>query len=267
MGVLRSGWGARPGSACHHGPLFPECHASVLVHAWPSPSRWWTSGRYDSDIAALPGCLPCVDGPRSPPSLGRDRLPQHRRMSGRMEDGSLTSARVVDTLIDRIGTIDDPTGEIGLRAMAALADDARSVAAERDAERSRGDIRGPLHGLPVVVKDNIEVPACPARPGPRRWSVARPPTHRWSPGCATPVPSCSGAPTSPNGPTSAPNDRPADGRPPAVWSGTPGRSTAAPGVRRPGRVRPSPPGCPHWPSAPRRTAPSCARPRSAGWWG
>ena len=91
--------------------------------------------------------------------LGTDAL------LGRMEDGSLTSARVVDALLDRMAAIDDPAGAIGLRAMAALADDARAVAAERDAERARGDVRGPLHGLPVVVKDNIEVTGLPGAAG------------------------------------------------------------------------------------------------------
>lgn len=33
--------------------------------------------------------------------------------------------------------------------------DVLSIAAERDAERSRGHIRGPLHGIPFTVKDNI----------------------------------------------------------------------------------------------------------------
>jgi amidase len=84
---------------------------------------------------------------------------------GRLEDGSLTSAHVVDTLLERIAVIDDPAGKIGLRAMAGLADDARSVAAESDAERGRGDVRGPLHGIPVVIKDNIEVTGLPGAAG------------------------------------------------------------------------------------------------------
>jgi amidase len=84
---------------------------------------------------------------------------------GRMEAGTLTSAGLVDTLLGRIAVVDDPDGTVGLGAIAALADDARAVAAERDAERSRGELRGPLHGVPVVVKDNIEVTGLPGVAG------------------------------------------------------------------------------------------------------
>jgi amidase len=33
--------------------------------------------------------------------------------------------------------------------------DALAIAAQRDAERSAGHVRGPLHGIPFTVKDNI----------------------------------------------------------------------------------------------------------------
>jgi amidase len=80
-------------------------------------------------------------------------------------DGSLTSAGLVGALLDRIAAIDDPAGPVGLRAVAAVADDARVVAAERDTERARGQVRGPLHGVPVMVKDNIEVAGLPGAAG------------------------------------------------------------------------------------------------------
>lgn len=84
---------------------------------------------------------------------------------GRFADGSLTAAALVEALLARIDAVDDPSGPVGLRAVAAVAADARAVAAERDAERARGDVRGPLHGVPVVVKDNIEVTGLPGSAG------------------------------------------------------------------------------------------------------
>jgi amidase len=84
---------------------------------------------------------------------------------GRFEDGSLTSVALVDTLIQRIRAIDESHTEVGLRAVAAVAADARDVAAERDAERARGELRGALHGVPVMVKDNIEVTGLPGAAG------------------------------------------------------------------------------------------------------
>ena len=83
----------------------------------------------------------------------------------RLDDGSLTSVDLVDALSDRIAAIDDPAGPIGLRAVAALSADARAVASERDADRARGTGRGPLHGVPVMVKDNIEVTGLPGAAG------------------------------------------------------------------------------------------------------
>jgi amidase len=83
----------------------------------------------------------------------------------RFDDGSLTSATLVEALLDRIAVVDAPDGPIGLRSVAAVATDVRSVASELDAERSRGDRRGPLHGVPVMVKDNIEVSGLPGSAG------------------------------------------------------------------------------------------------------
>jgi amidase len=83
----------------------------------------------------------------------------------RFEDGSLTSVDLIGTLIDRIDAIDGPATEVGLRAVAAVASDARDIAAERDAERARGELRGDLHGVPVMVKDNIEVTGLPGAAG------------------------------------------------------------------------------------------------------
>ena len=83
----------------------------------------------------------------------------------RFDEASLTSAGLVDALLERIVVIDEPDGAIGLRAIAQVADEARATATERDAERARGELRGPLHGIPVVVKDNIEVTGLPGAAG------------------------------------------------------------------------------------------------------
>ena len=84
---------------------------------------------------------------------------------GAFDDGTVTSLSLVDTLLDRIRALDPPSSGIGLRAIAALADDAREVASERDSERHAGIRRGDLHGVPVLVKDNIEVLGLPGTAG------------------------------------------------------------------------------------------------------
>ena len=72
-------------------------------------------------------------------------------------DGRLTSVQLVRSLLDRIEAIDALGTEVGLNAIAMVAPDALDVAQQCDDERVQGVSRGPLHGVPVVVKDNIEV--------------------------------------------------------------------------------------------------------------
>ncbi len=80
-----------------------------------------------------------------------------------LEQSQTSSLAIVETLIGRIAALDGEGG--GVHAMAALAEDARTVARERDQQRARGVSLGPLHGLPLVVKDNIEVRGLPGLAG------------------------------------------------------------------------------------------------------
>ena len=75
--------------------------------------------------------------------------------------GRTTSAQIVDSLVERIAAIDLDATPTRLNAISAQAPDARTVAAQRDDERQRGVIRGPLHGIPVLIKDNIEALGLP----------------------------------------------------------------------------------------------------------
>jgi len=67
--------------------------------------------------------------------------------------GTFTSRQVTDAAIERIERLNP-----GLNAISRLlADRARSEADERDAQPDRS---GPLHGVPVVIKEEIEVEGC-----------------------------------------------------------------------------------------------------------
>ncbi len=83
----------------------------------------------------------------------------------RLGSGALSSVQLVRTLLERIESLDAPHSPVALRAMAALSSDALAVAGERDAERAAGRLRGPLHGVPVVIKDNIEASGLPGAAG------------------------------------------------------------------------------------------------------
>ncbi|MCU1362748.1 MAG: hypothetical protein JWM55_576 [Acidimicrobiaceae bacterium] len=83
----------------------------------------------------------------------------------RFEIGDLRSIEVIDLLLSRVEAIDANDSKVALNSLAALSDDARYVAKERDDERARGVVRGALHGLPVLIKDNIEAPGLPGIAG------------------------------------------------------------------------------------------------------
>ena len=72
----------------------------------------------------------------------------------RLERGSLTSLQLVAALCKRIAEADG--GDGGMHAVIALCPDAIDKAEALDAQRARGELRGRLHGIPVLVKDNID---------------------------------------------------------------------------------------------------------------
>jgi amidase len=68
-----------------------------------------------------------------------------------MQKGEITSRDLVAKYLGRIDTADKPT-----RSVIEINPDALSIAAALDSERKAGKLRGPLHGIPVVLKDNID---------------------------------------------------------------------------------------------------------------
>lgn len=69
------------------------------------------------------------------------------------KNGSFTIKEVTQAYLDRIAEI-DRTGP-GLYSIIQLNPDAIQIAESLDEEMKMGKIRGPLHGIPVVLKDNI----------------------------------------------------------------------------------------------------------------
>jgi amidase len=65
-----------------------------------------------------------------------------------------TSAHLVQLYLGRIEAIDANGPRLG--SLIALNPDAASMAGQLDQERKSGKVRGPLHGIPILVKDNIE---------------------------------------------------------------------------------------------------------------
>ncbi|MGE5349996.1 MAG: amidase [Actinomycetota bacterium] len=70
------------------------------------------------------------------------------------DNGDFTVTDVVQAYLDRIEAIDD-SGPM-LNAVIQVNPDALAIATQLDAELKEGKKRGPMHGVPVLLKDNID---------------------------------------------------------------------------------------------------------------
>ncbi|HEV2063821.1 MAG TPA: amidase family protein, partial [Thermoanaerobaculia bacterium] len=71
----------------------------------------------------------------------------------RMQSGQDSSRSLVEKYAARIEALDKQGPR--LRAVLEINPDALAIAGELDAERKAGKARGPLHGIPLLLKDNI----------------------------------------------------------------------------------------------------------------
>src|SRR5205814_4887656 len=69
-----------------------------------------------------------------------------------MEHGCYSARSILDAYQGRIGQLD--RAGPSLHAMIELNPDAQRIADDLDAERRAGSVRGPLHGIPLLIKDN-----------------------------------------------------------------------------------------------------------------
>ena len=88
--------------------------------------------------------------PPLPPVEGKDAATLQAEMTERRINSDVITA----TYLDRIRTIDDNGPQ--LNAVIATFPDATSQAHALDLERQAGRVRGTLHGIPILIKDNIE---------------------------------------------------------------------------------------------------------------
>ncbi|HEX6280211.1 MAG TPA: amidase [Pyrinomonadaceae bacterium] len=72
-------------------------------------------------------------------------------LSAMMQKGRMTSEQITNWYLARIRTIDPM-----INSMIEINPDAIAIARQRDRERRNKMVKGPLHGIPVVIKDNID---------------------------------------------------------------------------------------------------------------
>jgi amidase len=104
--------------------------------------------RADREESPPVGVSPRAAAP--PFELEEATLPDLQRA---MAEGRLTAERITTLYLERIDAVD--RGGPTLRAVIETDPDAVANARRLDEERRAGRVRGPLHGVPVLLKDNV----------------------------------------------------------------------------------------------------------------
>jgi len=168
-----------------------------------------------------------------------------------MEEGRITSRELVQQYLTRIALYEDR-----INATLTVNPNALKEADERDRERAQGSIRGPLHGIPIALKDNIQTTDMPTTGGAATFEGFVPPYEatvtknlrdagaiilaktnltelaNWVAGAPTPMPgnynALGGYGLNPYDPRRDPRQQTADGRPALGTGGSSsGTGTAA----------------------------------------
>ena len=118
-------------------------------------------------VAAASGCTPegGSDGPAAGAgggdAGGATAVPPFEldevtvdQLQASMASGERTARSIAELYLERIEALDGQGPE--LRSIIETNPDALAIADELDAERAAGNVRGPLHGIPVALKDNID---------------------------------------------------------------------------------------------------------------
>jgi amidase len=108
-----------------------------------------------------------LQGQTKPFSVVEASIPEMQRA---MTDKRITSRELVVQYLTRIATY-----EKTINAAVAINTHAIADAEALDAERARGRIRGPLHGIPIAVKDNIQTIDMPTTGGALAFAGFVPP--------------------------------------------------------------------------------------------
>jgi amidase len=107
-------------------------------------------------IAPLSSCIQSAKQENVEPNFADFELNELTvaELQNKIKSGELTSEEMTQKYLDRIAGIDHQGPE--LRSVIEVNPDALDIARQMDAERKSGKIRGPLHGIPILIKDNID---------------------------------------------------------------------------------------------------------------
>jgi amidase len=118
-------------------------------------------------LAACTSGPPTAPAPSTPFSVVEASIPDMQRA---MQEGRITSRGIVEQYLIRIAMYEDR-----INAVIAVNPRALQDAEARDAERAQGKVRGPLHGIPVALKDNVQTTFMPTTGGALAFAGLVPP--------------------------------------------------------------------------------------------
>jgi len=110
-------------------------------------------------ILAVAGCA----GPAESPARFPVEEASIADLHAALDAGRTTCRQIVDAYLDRIEAYDKRGPAVN--AIVTVNDGARARADELDAERARGGPLGPMHCVPVIVKENFETADLPTTAG------------------------------------------------------------------------------------------------------
>ncbi|MDE2720977.1 amidase [Candidatus Palauibacter polyketidifaciens] len=114
-------------------------------------------------VAAVSGCASDGDsaGAGAGEEAGATAVPPFEldeatvdQLQASMASGERTARSIAEMYLERIEALDGQGP--ALRSIIETNPDALAIADELDAERAAGNVRGPLHGIPVALKDNLD---------------------------------------------------------------------------------------------------------------
>ena len=119
-------------------------------------SRAFSRSLLSGVLLSLP-LLSCTEPAAEPFDVVEATIPE---MQQAMEEGRVTSRELVEAHLLRIALYEER-----VNAVISVNENALAEADRLDRERAEGRVRGPLHGIPVALKDNVHTTDMPTTGG------------------------------------------------------------------------------------------------------